>query len=81
MMKNIVIFSATALVMVLGAFKAINAEETSNLEAEKSVAWYVANIKAAKAKNQECHDNPGAQSPDDCAKALHALEISFTGGN
>lgn len=81
MKKNIVILSATAVILVLSAFKVISAEEANPAEAEKSLAWYVANVKEAKAKNQACHDNPGQQSSTDCENALHALQISFNGGN
>lgn len=81
MKKNTIVLSATALMLILGAFKVINAEESKRDEAEKSVAWYVANVREAKAKNQECHDNPGQQSYKDCENALHALQISFNGGN
>lgn len=46
---------------------------------EKSVAWYVANIKAAQAKNTECRKDSDValQSTSDCVNALHAIEISF----
>ena len=47
---------------------------------EKSVAWYVANIKEAQAKNIECRkdsSNTELQSTPDCVNALHAIEISF----
>lgn len=81
MKKTIVLVSASALVLVLGAFRVLNAQETQTGNDAKSVAWYVANIKEARAKNQQCHDNPGLQSSEDCANALHALNISFKGGN
>ena len=81
MQKKIVIFTVTALVIGLSAFKAINAQESSSVSEAKPVAWYVANIKEARSKNQQCHDNPGLQSSDDCSNALHALEITFKGGN
>ncbi|MDD2758698.1 MAG: hypothetical protein PHH11_00230 [Methylomonas sp.] len=80
MKKQTIILISSALVLVLAAFKVISAEDApANLE--KSIAWYVANVKEAKAKNQQCHDYPAEQSADDCANALHALEISFKGGN
>ncbi|MGR8931295.1 MAG: EexN family lipoprotein [Gammaproteobacteria bacterium] len=81
MQKNHIIVSITALLLILSGFTVINAEESAQASSENSVAWYVANIKEAKAKNQECHDNPSLQSSSDCANALHALEISFKGGN
>ena len=81
MQKNTIILIATALVLVLSAFKVISAEESTQGVEAKSVAWYVANVKEAQAKNQQCHDNPGIQSSPDCENALHALQISFKGGN
>ena len=82
MQKNSIILISAALVLALSAFKVISAEEsTPSNEAAKSVAWYVANVKEARAKNQECHDNPSLQASSDCENALHALQISFKGGN
>lgn len=81
MKKNIVILTVIALVLGLSGLKVINAEESVSVSEAKSVAWYVANIKEARNKNQQCHDNPGMQSSDDCSNALHALEITFKGGN
>ena len=87
-MKNktlILIF--TSLVLVLSAVKVISAEQplqTNNVqqaEAAKSIAWYVANVQEARAKNQQCFDNPGIKTSEDCENALHALQISFKGGN
>ena len=65
--------------MLVAAFLvlAVTAVKTSNAEESKTVAWYTANIKEAKAKIQECHDNPSLQSTPECANARHALEISF----
>lgn len=87
MPKNILILIAATLVLILGGFNVLNAEEsaqqesTQQAENAKSVAWYVANIREARAKNQECYDNPSMQASLDCANALHALQISFNGGN
>jgi hypothetical protein len=80
MKKNLIILIATALALGLSAFKVISAEDSSGTEA-KSVAWYVANIKEARTKNQQCHDDPSLQSSADCSNAQHALEITFKGGN
>ena len=76
---NILIAIATTLILGVTGFKATIAGESKS--EEKSVAWYVANIQAAKTQNQECHDNPSLQSKPNCANALHALEIAFKGGN
>lgn len=82
MKKNTVILVLSALTLALSAFQVISAEESSTPASEgKSIAWYVANLKEARATNQQCHDNPAMQSSPDCANALHALEISFKGGN
>ena len=82
MKKNTVILILSALALALSAFQVISAEESSTTTSDaKSVAWYVANIKEARATNQQCHDNPGMQPSPDCTNALHALEISFKGGN
>lgn len=48
-----------SLIMLVAAVSVltITAFRTSNAEDSKTVAWYTANIKEAKAKAQECHDN------------------------
>ena len=86
MKKTTPILIATALILTLTAFKVISAEEataavTPESTEVKSVAWYVANVKEAKAKNQLCYDNPGKLPNEDCENSLHALQISFKGGN
>ncbi|MBS3965124.1 MAG: hypothetical protein KGZ80_11665 [Methylomonas sp.] len=85
MKRNKVVF-ALSIVLALTAFKVISAEEAgvaAQAEASnaKSVAWYVANIRAARDKNQVCHDNPETKASEDCNNALHALLISFNGAN
>lgn len=81
MKKNAIIFAFTASLLALSTFKAINAEESSQVSEAKSIAWYVANVKEAKTKNKECFDNPEIKASEDCENALHALQISFKGGN
>jgi hypothetical protein len=70
---SLIILITAGLVLTVMAFRTTQAEES------KSVAWYAANIKEAKAKNQQCHDDPSIKSSEaqECANALHALEISF----
>ena len=68
--------SAIALATVSLAVAALDAKKPST-EDNQSVAWYTANIREAKAKNQMCHDNPEIASGQDCLNALHALELSF----
>lgn len=79
MKRNILIAIAVALVLSATVFNATIAGESN--EDAKSVAWYVANIKAAKAQNQACFDNPSLKSTTNCENSLHALEITFKGGN
>lgn len=81
MQKNILLVTASAMILVLSAFKVISAEEPREEDQAKSIAWYVAHVREARAMNQQCHDNPGMQSSLECRNALHALEISFKGGN
>ena len=79
MKKNTLI--AIAIVLALGG-TALNATIAGESKSEeKSVAWYVANVQAAKAQNKECYGNPSLQTTANCVNALHALEISFKGGN
>ena len=81
MKKNAIIFAFTCLMLGLSTFKVISAEESSQAVETKSVAWYVANIKEAQAKNKECFNNPEIKTTEGCENALHALQISFKGGN
>jgi len=68
-----------SLIMLVTAVLALTVTvfKTSNAEDGKSVAWYSANIKAAQAKNKQCHDDSTLQATPECVNALHALEISF----
>ena len=65
------------VLITMGLVLSVMAFNTSNAEEAKTVAWYTANIREAKAKNQQCHDDPKAQASQECTNALHALEISF----
>ncbi len=58
----------------------LNAKENIDPD-NKTVAWYVAHIRDARLQNQACHDQPGLKDTANCINSLHALEISFTGGN
>jgi invasion protein IalB len=81
--NNLIVIVAAMALLTVAAFKVTNAESTeaaSNKE-EKSVAWYVTNTKEAREQNQLCHDNVNIQSTPNCTNALHALQISFAGGN
>ena len=79
MNKNIIFFFASLLTLGLSFISMPNAKETQ--DEVKSVAWYVANIQEARKQNQICHDNPQIKETPNCANSLHALEISFKGGN
>lgn len=68
---------SVVMLITMGALLTAMAFKTTNAEDAKSVAWYTANIKEAKAKNQECHDNLSIKDSQECKNALHALEISF----
>lgn len=81
MKKNSIILLVASLALMLSAFKVIRAEEAKPAEQAKSIAWYVANVKEARAKNQQCFDDPSLKATEDCENALHALQISFKGGN
>lgn len=81
--NNLIMVVVAIVLLTVTAFKVTNAKSTeaiSNQE-EKSVAWYVANTKEARKQNKQCHDNLNLQSTPNCTNALHALEISFAGGN
>ncbi|CAG1023472.1 hypothetical protein DOJK_02387 [Patescibacteria group bacterium] len=72
-----------SLIMLITAAAAltITVLQTTNAEEAKTVAWYTANIKEAKLKNQQCHDDPSIKDSQECTNALHALEISFGVGH
>lgn len=86
MKKSSILALATAMILVASAFVSLNAKEgatgeDTSKDKGKSVGWYVANIKEAKAQNKQCYENPGLQSSAECVNSLHALQISFVGGN
>jgi hypothetical protein len=80
MKKNIVLALAAVSVLGFSVFQATVASEKDG-EQVKSVAWYVANIPEARKQNQECYNNPGLKTSANCENSLHALQISFKGGN
>lgn len=72
----------TAIVLTAVTFSVISAQKSNaNTTDAKSVAWFVANLKEARAQNQLCHDDASIQATPACENALHALQISFKGGN
>lgn len=81
-MKKSVITSMSILALALAGLAMFNnsiAGETS--KDAKSVAWFVANIQEARPQNRVCYNTPSLKSTPNCVNALHALEISFKGGN
>lgn len=80
MKKSIVLAIAAVSVLGFTFFQATIAGEKET-EQVKTVAWYVANIKEARKQNQECYNNTSLQSTPNCQNSLHALQISFKGGN
>ncbi|MGD0959423.1 MAG: EexN family lipoprotein [Methylomonas sp.] len=80
-----IMLTGSAITLLVATIQAISAQNAENPppkpEDTKSVAWYVANIKEARAQNQICYDNPSLKSSENCSNALHALQISFKGGN
>ncbi|QPK64088.1 EexN family lipoprotein [Methylomonas sp. LL1] len=81
-MKKSVVTSMSILALALAGLAMFNssiAGETN--EDAKSVAWFVANIQEARQQNRVCYNTPDLQSTPNCVNALHALEISFKGGN
>ena len=82
--QKIIALTATGFILFASAFQVIsvpNPVASQDNTAAKSLAWYTANIKEARAQNQICHDNPELQSSENCENALHALQITFKGGN
>jgi hypothetical protein len=87
-MKKTHLILAASAVAVVYALSVSAAEksppETAKSEEVKTVAWYVANIKEARAKNKECYSNPGAvelQATPNCINSLQALKMSFALAN
>lgn len=76
-----------ALFGFLNGFSVCSAENKvadQLVKESKSVAWYVANMQAAHAKNKECYADPNAkdlQASQECVNSLQALKLSFAGGN
>jgi len=87
MKKSTLIFAvaiiATAYALSVSALEKTKPEESNNGDI-KTVAWYVANIKEARAKNKECFADPNnkeLQSTPNCANSLQALKMSFAVNN
>ncbi|MCX7089788.1 MAG: EexN family lipoprotein [Methylococcales bacterium] len=78
--SNLVTLVAAGIILTLGVMSF-----QKNMEAKmpevKSVAWYAANQKEARATNKECFDSQQLQATENCINSLHALEISYKGSN
>jgi hypothetical protein len=84
MNQKSILMIVTAIVLTAVTFSVISAQKSNtnaNTTDAKSVAWFVANLKEARAQNQLCHDDASIQATPACENALHALQISFKGGN
>jgi hypothetical protein len=77
---NLLTLVAVAIILTLGVITFQKSQEAKVSEI-KSVAWYAANQKEARAQNKECFENPGLQSTEKCVNSLHALEMSYKGIN
>lgn len=80
LIKNISIILGVLAILGFTAFEVTVAGDKSN-PALKTTAWYVANIKLAKEQNKICFENVNIQQTDECINSLHALQITFNGGN
>lgn len=76
--RNVIIAASISALVAVMVFQTTNAQNSAS--AAKSVAWYVANIKVAQTKNNECRadsSNTELQATTDCVNALSALQMSF----
>lgn len=80
MKRNPIIVSIAASVILFSAIAVSSQTDEAGVD-EKSVAWFVANIKEAHKQNQACHNNQSIQENANCVNSLRALEMSFKGGN
>lgn len=77
----VVAISAVAFCLSASALE-LDRSVDAKAEETKSVAWYTANLKEARAKNKECYGDPKAtelQATPNCVNSLQALKISFAG--
>ncbi len=77
-MKKMNMLIAAAISVTTATAFALTVDDQQEQSA-KSVAWYTANVREARAKNKICFDNKALQSTTDCKNALHALEIIYVG--
>ena len=76
-MKNQNLILGAILLASTAAVYAVSSEQQE--KEAKSLAWYTANVRAARQKNKICYDDKELQSTMDCKNALHALELVYVG--
>lgn len=85
MKKHQALLATVIVILGVSIFQVTTANESNvpviSADGVKSLAYYVANIKAARTTNQQCYDQGlDMKSVPDCANALQALEMSHVGG-
>jgi len=68
-----------ALILSTITVTAVAVTSDSKEKDAKSVAWFTANVRAARAQNKTCFENTELQSSTNCKNALHALELVYVG--
>ncbi len=68
-----------ALILSTVSVGAIAVSSDSSEKEAKSIAWFTANVREARAQNKLCFDNPNLQASANCKNALHALKIIYVG--
>jgi len=68
-----------ALILSTSTVTAVAISTDSQEKEAKSVAWFTANVRAARAQNKTCFENTELQSSTNCKNALHALELIYVG--
>ncbi len=77
---NLPTLIGVAIILTTGVVAIQKYQEVKSSET-KSLAWFMANPKAALVKNKECYDNPQLKTTENCVYSLHALEIMHKGPN
>ena len=68
-----------ALILSTASVGAIAVSSDSSEKDVKSIAWFTANVREARAQNKLCFDSPSLQASANCENALHALKIIYVG--
>ena len=85
MKKHQALIATILVILGVSIFQVTTASESKvdivSADGVKSLAYYVANMKEARAVNQMCYDKGlDMKTVPDCANALQALEMSHVGG-